>query len=42
MAKFSAASNILNCPDIFCFTLTFRIALSEPLLAGGHPDRKGM
>ena len=35
MAKFSAALNILNCPDIFCLTLTFRMALSEPLLSGG-------
>jgi len=35
MAKFSAALNILNWPDIFCFTLTFRMALSEPLLSGG-------
>jgi hypothetical protein len=35
MAKFSAAFNILNCPDIFCLTLTFRMALSEPLLSGG-------
>jgi len=31
IAKFSAAFNILNCPDIFCLTLTFRMALSEPL-----------
>jgi len=35
MAKFSAAFNTLNCPDIFCLTLRFRIALSEPLLSGG-------
>src|ERR1035437_1111650 len=35
MAKFSAAPNILNCPDIFCLTLTFRMAISEPLLSGG-------
>jgi hypothetical protein len=32
MAKYSAAFNILNCPDIFCLTLTFRIALSEPFI----------
>jgi hypothetical protein len=35
MGKFSAAFNILNCPDIFCLTLTFHMALSEPLLSGG-------
>ena len=31
IAKFSAAFNILNCPDIFCLTLTFRMALSTRL-----------
>jgi hypothetical protein len=35
MAKFSAAYNILICPDIFCFTFAFRISLSDTLLSGG-------
>jgi len=35
MAKFTAALNILNCPDIFCLTLTFLMARSEPLFSGG-------
>ena len=35
VTKFCAPLNDLNCPDIFCFTLTFRMALSEPLLSGG-------
>jgi hypothetical protein len=35
MANVSAPSSDLNWPDIFCFTLTFRMALSDPLLSGG-------
>jgi hypothetical protein len=35
MAKFSAASNTLNWPDIFYFTLTLQMARSVPLLSGG-------
>lgn len=33
-AKPSAPSSDLNWPEIFCFTLIFLIALSEPLLSG--------
>jgi hypothetical protein len=32
IANVSASSKDLNCPDIFCFTLIFRIARSEPFM----------
>ena len=34
MANMFALSSVLNWPDIFCFTLIFLMALSEPLLSG--------
>lgn len=34
-ANILAPSVDLKCPDIFCLTFTFLIALSEPLLSGG-------
>jgi len=34
-AKFLAPLKDRNCPDIFCLTLMFLIALSEALLSGG-------
>ncbi|MGB7394429.1 MAG: hypothetical protein WA913_08560 [Pricia sp.] len=38
IAKLPAASPVLNCPDIFCFTFMCRIALSDALLTGGTPS----
>jgi hypothetical protein len=34
-AKMNAPFGDLNCPDIFCLTLIFLMALSEALLSGG-------
>jgi hypothetical protein len=34
-AKMNAPFGDLNCPDTFCFTFMFLMALSEALLSGG-------
>lgn len=36
LSKLGAACSILNCPDIFCFTFTLRLARPEALLSGGR------